>query len=76
MLGMGVKPKLSNEGYEKASILKTVQDQSVDQSPGAVCFVVVLKFNSLVYRYKGLGKPAHVLSNQIIHEELCFVLEF
>lgn len=30
MLGMGVKPKLSNEGYEKASILKTVQDQSVD----------------------------------------------
>lgn len=30
MLGMGMKPKLSNEGYEEAAVLKAVQDQSVD----------------------------------------------
>jgi len=52
MLGMGMKPNLSKEGYEEAAILKTVQDQSVDRFPGAVCFLVVLKFSSLIYRYK------------------------
>jgi len=47
-----MKPNLSKEGYEEAAILKTVQDQSVDRFPGAVCFLVVLKFSSLIYRYK------------------------
>lgn len=32
MLGMGMKPKLSNEGYEEAAILRTEQDKSVDVS--------------------------------------------
>lgn len=52
MLGMGMKPKLANEGYEEAAILKAVQDQSEDYSPEAVCFLVVIKFNSLLYRYE------------------------
>lgn len=30
MLGVGMKPKVSNAGYEKAAALKTVQDQAVE----------------------------------------------
>lgn len=30
MLGMGTKSKVSDEGYEEAAVLETVQDQSVD----------------------------------------------
>lgn len=30
MLGMGMKPKLANEGYEEAAVFRTIQDQSVE----------------------------------------------
>lgn len=76
MLGMGMNPKLANEGYEEAAVLKAVQDQSEDYSPEAVCFLIAIEFNSFIYRYKGLGKPARLFNHQIIREEQCFLLQF
>lgn len=39
-------------------------------------FLLLLKFSNLLYRSKGLDKPAQGLDNQIIREQHCFLLEF